>query len=164
MIPIPVAEGKGAPNLLPATLVLGMLLWIFTTTGGQQILVNEMLSEAYDSQAEHFLRGDVGVDVDAIRHEAMIVDGKARMYFGPFPAFVRIPLNFVYPSGTRTLVAHHRLLRGNDFGRSIRRTYSVGVAALSIVGSLEKSAWKCVLDWIRARFAPSAAAREPFDL
>ena len=54
MIPIPLAEGKGAPNLLPATLVLGLLLWIFTTTGGQQIFVNEMLSEAYDSQAEHF--------------------------------------------------------------------------------------------------------------
>jgi hypothetical protein len=99
MISIPFAEGKGAPNLLPATLVLGMLLWIFTTTGGQQIFVNEILSEAYDSQAEHFLRGDVGVDGDAIRHEAMIVNGKARMYFGPFPAFVRIPLNFVYPSG-----------------------------------------------------------------
>jgi len=99
MIPIPLAEGKGAPNLLPATLVLGVLLWIFTTTGGQQIFVKEVLSEAYDSQAQHFLRGDVGVDGDAIRHEAMIVNGKARMYFGPFPAFVRIPLNFVYPSG-----------------------------------------------------------------
>jgi hypothetical protein len=82
MISIPLAEGKGAPNLLPATLVLSLLLWIFTTTGGQQILVNEMLSEAYDSQAEHFLRGDVGVDGGAIRHEAMIVNGKARMYFG----------------------------------------------------------------------------------
>ena len=99
MIPVPVAEGKGAPNLLPAILVLGVLLWIFTTTGGQQIFVNEILSEAYDSQAEHFLRGDVGVDGDAIRHEAMIVKGKTCMYFGPFPAFVRIPLNFVYPNG-----------------------------------------------------------------
>ena len=29
----------------------------------------------------------------------MIVDGKVRMYFGPFPAFLRIPLNFVYPAG-----------------------------------------------------------------
>ena len=98
-MPIPLAAAKGAPNLLPATLVLGVLLWIFTTTGGRQIFVNEMLSEAYDSQAEHFLRGDAGVDVDAVRHEAMIVNGKAHMYFGPFPAFVRIPLNFVYSDG-----------------------------------------------------------------
>ena len=58
-----------------------------------------MLGGAYDSQAEHFLHGDVNVDVEAIRHEAMIVNGRVRMYFGPFPALLRIPLNFVYPAG-----------------------------------------------------------------
>jgi hypothetical protein len=68
-------------------------------TGGRQIFVKEWLGEAYDSQADHFLRGDVGVDVGAISSEAMIVNGKVRMYFGPFPAFFRIPLNFVYPEG-----------------------------------------------------------------
>ena len=72
---------------------------MFTTTGGRQIFVSEILGGAYDSQAEHFLRGDVDVDVDAIRHEANIVNGKVRMYFGPFPTFLRIPLNFVYPAG-----------------------------------------------------------------
>jgi len=93
------AEETQAPNLLPVGLVLAMLLWIFTTTGGQQILVNEILSEAYDSQAEHLLRGDSGVDAEAIRAEAMVVNGKIRMYFGPFPALVRMPLNYVYPTG-----------------------------------------------------------------
>jgi hypothetical protein len=92
-------EENRAPNLLPPVLVLGMLLWIFTTTGGQQIFVSEVLGGAYDSQAEHLLRGDVGVDVNAIVHEALIVNGKVRMYFGPFPAFVRIPLNYFHPSG-----------------------------------------------------------------
>ena len=58
-----------------------------------------MLGGAYDSQADHFLRGDVDVDVEAIGHEALIVNGHARTYFGPFPAFLRIPLNFVYPAG-----------------------------------------------------------------
>src|SRR3954469_15544457 len=101
MIPIPLAEGKGAANLLPGFLVVGMLLWIFTTTGGQQIFVNEILSEPYDSHAEHLLRGDPGVDAEAIRAEAMVVNGKIRMYFGPFPAFVRMPLNYVYPSGRK---------------------------------------------------------------
>jgi hypothetical protein len=72
---------------------------MFTTTGGRQIFVKEVLGGAYDSQAEHFLRGDVDVDAEAIGHEAMIVDGKVRMYFGPFPAFLRIPLNFIYPAG-----------------------------------------------------------------
>ncbi len=72
---------------------------MFTTTGGHQIFVKEVLGGAYDSQAEHFLRGDVDVDVDAIGHEAMIVNGKVRMYFGPFPALLRVPLNFIYPAG-----------------------------------------------------------------
>ena len=76
-----------------------MLLWVFTTTGGRQIFVKEVLGGAYDSQAEHFLRGNVDVDVEAISHEAMIVNDHVRMYFGPFPALLRIPLNFLYPAG-----------------------------------------------------------------
>jgi hypothetical protein len=88
-----------SPRFLPLLLLLSVLLWFYTTTGGQQVFVKEVLGGAYDSQSEHFLRGNVDVDVEAIRHEAMIVDGKVRMYFGPFPAFLRIPLNFVYPAG-----------------------------------------------------------------
>ena len=82
-------EANRAPNLLPLALVLGGLLWIFTMTGGRQIFVNEMLKrEVYDSQ-RYTSGGDPGVDGGAIRHESNIVDGKTRMYFGPFPAFVR---------------------------------------------------------------------------
>jgi len=92
-------EETQSPTLLPVALVLGVLLWLFTMTGGRQVFVNEVLSKAYDSQAEHFLRGDVEVDSDAIRHEMMIVDGKSRMYFGPFPAFLRIPVNYIYQGG-----------------------------------------------------------------
>src|SRR6266478_3098338 len=92
-------SSPAAPRLLPLTLLLSALLWVFTTTGGRQIFVKEVLGGAYDSQAEHFLRGDVDVDVDAIGHEAMIVNGKVRMYFGAFPALLRIPLNFLYPAG-----------------------------------------------------------------
>ena len=92
-------DGNQAPNLLPVTLVLSVVLWLFTMTGGRDIFVKEILGGAYDSQAEHFLRGDVDVDVDAIRHEATIVNDHVRMYFGPFPALLRIPLNFLYPAG-----------------------------------------------------------------
>ena len=88
-----------APRLLPLTLLLSALLWVFVTTGDRQIFVKEVLGGAYDSQAEHFLRGNVDVDAEAIGHEAMIVNGHARMYFGPFPALLRIPLNFIYPAG-----------------------------------------------------------------
>jgi hypothetical protein len=92
-------EEQSAPRLLPLTVALSVLLWIVVTTGGRQIFVKEVLGEAYDSQAEHLLHGDPGVDVEAIRWEAMIVNGKVRMYFGPFPAFLRIPLNLIYPAG-----------------------------------------------------------------
>src|SRR6266513_2870509 len=87
------------PRLLPLTLALSVLIWIVATSGGNHVLIKEWLGEAYDSQAEHFLRGDVGVDLGAIRSEAMIVKGKVRMYFGPFPALLRMPLNFIYPPG-----------------------------------------------------------------
>jgi len=96
---VQITDGNRAPNLLPVTLVLSAVLWLFTMTGGRDIFVNEVLGGAYDSQAEHFLRGDGGVDAAAIGHERMIVNGKVRMYFGPFPALVRIPLNFIYPPG-----------------------------------------------------------------
>jgi hypothetical protein len=92
-------EETRSPDLLPIAFVLGLLLWLFTMTGGRQVFVSEVLGKAYDSQAEHFLRGDVGVDGDAIKHEVMVVNGKSRMYFGPFPAFLRIPLNYIYPGG-----------------------------------------------------------------
>ena len=94
-----IPDDNRAPNLLPVTLVLTVILWFFTMTGGGDIFIKEVLGGAYDSQAEHFLRGDVGVDADAIAHETMNVNGKVRMYFGPFPALLRIPLNFIYPAG-----------------------------------------------------------------
>jgi hypothetical protein len=96
---VQITDGNRAPNLLPVTLLLSVVLWLFTMTGGRDIFVKEVLGSAYDSQAKHFLRGDVGVDAAAIGHETMIVNGKVRMYFGPFPALLRIPLNFIYPPG-----------------------------------------------------------------
>jgi hypothetical protein len=96
---VQITDGNRAPNLLPVTLLLSVVLWLFTMTGGRDIFVKEVLGGAYDSQAEHFLRGDVGVDSAAIAHETMIVNGKVRMYFGPFPALLRVPLNFIYPAG-----------------------------------------------------------------
>ena len=95
----PMIEQDRAPRLWPVALFLAALFWLITTTGGRHVFVQDMLGEAYDSQAEHLLHGDPGVSGDAIRHEVMIVNGKSRMYFGPFPALLRIPLNFVYPQG-----------------------------------------------------------------
>ena len=84
---------------IAAVVLLVAAMWMVATTGGTDLLVKEVLGEAYDSQADHLLRGDAGVEADVVRWEAMIVNGKARMYFGPFPALVRIPLNLIYPAG-----------------------------------------------------------------
>jgi hypothetical protein len=96
---LPKEGPDAAPRFLPLLILLSAILWFYTTTGGGQVFVKEVLGAAFDSQAEHFLRGNVDVDVEAIGHEAMIINDHVRMYFGPFPAFLRIPLNFVYPAG-----------------------------------------------------------------
>ncbi len=106
-------SSDAVPRFLPLLFLLSAFLWFYTTTGGRQVFVKEVLGGAFDSQAEHFLRGNVDVDVDAIAHESMIVNGKVRMYFGPFPAFLRIPLNFVYPAG------HGKWSRISGFGAGI---------------------------------------------
>jgi hypothetical protein len=99
LVPVETTHGKQGPNLLLVTFVLTVVFWLFTMTGGGDIFIKEVLGGAYDSQAEHFLRGDVDVDAEAIGHEATIVNDHVRMYFGPFPALLRIPLNFLYPAG-----------------------------------------------------------------
>lgn len=118
-------SGAG-PRFLALLFLLSVLLWCYTTTGGRQVFVKEVLGGAYDSQAEHFLQGNVDVDAAAIGHEAMIVGGKVRMYFGPFPAFLRIPLNFVYPAG------HGKWSRLSGFW--------AGIVALSAFAGLMRTA------------------------
>jgi len=56
-------DSDPAPRFLTLLLLLSALLWVFTMTGGQQVFVKEVLGGAYDSQAEHFLRGNIDVDV-----------------------------------------------------------------------------------------------------
>ena len=87
------------PRLWPVALALSALIWIITTTDGRHVFVHEALSDAFDSQAEHFLHGDVDVADEAVRWEGIVINGHARMYFGPFPSFLRMPLNAIYPAG-----------------------------------------------------------------
>ena len=158
------AEETRSPNLLPVAFVLGVLLWLFTMTGGRQIFVNEVLSKAYDSQAEHFLRGDVGVDGDAIRHEIMIVNGKSRMYFWTVPSVPAHSTKLYLSGRARALVAHLWILRRNDRVSRVRWTRSDGLARVSIVESLAKLAGQCFAGWIRSRLAAAPASRKSFHL
>ena len=91
-------------------------------TGGRQIFVSEVLSKAYDSQAEHFLRGDVGVDGDAIRHEVIVVSGKSRIVLWTVPSAPPNSTKLYLSGWARALVAHLWILRRNDRFSRIRRT------------------------------------------
>ena len=43
-----ITDGNRAPNLLPVTLILSVVLWLFTMTGVKDIFVQEVLGAAYD--------------------------------------------------------------------------------------------------------------------
>ena len=50
--------------------------------------------------ADHLLAGNAQVDRYAIKWEVFDVDGRANMYFGPLPALLRIPANWMAPAGS----------------------------------------------------------------
>ena len=57
---VSMAEKDKAPNLLPVTLVLSVVLWIFTMTGGQQIFVKEVLGGALIRRRNTFCEATLG--------------------------------------------------------------------------------------------------------
>jgi hypothetical protein len=64
-----------APRFLPVLVVLSVLLWFYTTTGGRQVFVKEFLCVSFYSKAVHFLQGNLVVDNAEISLVAMIFDG-----------------------------------------------------------------------------------------
>lgn len=70
---------------------------LFVTRGTGALIGPEMLGGAFDSLAQGLLRGTSEVDPEAIRWEAFVVDGRAYMYFGPWPAVIRMPLVWLAP-------------------------------------------------------------------
>jgi 4-amino-4-deoxy-L-arabinose transferase-like glycosyltransferase len=74
-------------------------LWLITH-GTFQLIASEdpvTLSTAYDSLGQHLLQGSSAVDRNSIGWEAFPSKGRTVMYFGPFPAFVRIAISALVP-------------------------------------------------------------------
>ena len=67
------------------------------THGSFEFFVFELKSAAYDSLARSLIRGAANVSVHHIVDEAHVVGGKVVMYFGLFPALLRIVLNACMP-------------------------------------------------------------------
>ena len=104
------AENSLSPNRSTRLATLGMLLilallelvylWLITH-GTFRLIASEdlvTLSTAYDSLGQHLLQGSSAVDRDSIGWEAFPSKGRTVMYFGPFPAFLRIAFSALVPS------------------------------------------------------------------
>lgn len=70
---------------------------LIVTYGSGRLFSGELLGRAYDSLAKNLVHGKATVDRGAIQWEVYAVQGKSYMYFGPFPALLRIGLNFFFP-------------------------------------------------------------------
>lgn len=53
---------------------------------------NDAFADFFDHQADALLRGDLALADDVIGLEAFVVDGRDQMYFGLFPALLRVPV------------------------------------------------------------------------
>ena len=62
------------------------------------------------------------------------------MYFGPFPAFLRIPLDYFYQSGRRVFGAHIGVLRRNGRVSRIRRMIRMALRSAPL-----SNGWKGLL-------------------
>lgn len=69
----------------------------FICYGTGNLFYNELHGNAFDSLGDSLLRGEVTVSPDTIDGEAFTVNGKTYMYFGPFPALLRIIPNLLFP-------------------------------------------------------------------
>ena len=73
-----------------------VFVWLVSYTSWN-LVGSEWLGAAYDSLGKNLLAGNASLDKSAIIWEGFHRDGKSYMCFGPFPAMVRIVLNFFYP-------------------------------------------------------------------
>ncbi|HMF03676.1 MAG TPA: hypothetical protein VKH17_02595 [Acidimicrobiia bacterium] len=60
--------------------------------GRLDLLHSGVLSGLYDAQAHRLLAGHWDVPLDKLTFEAFLVHGKTYMYFGPWPAVLRLPI------------------------------------------------------------------------
>jgi len=81
-----------------ALLLVALAHFALVTGGNGELFTESMLGSAYDALGQSLLSGDTQVPRAAIRWEAFEVDGRSVMYFGAFPAFLRIAANALSPS------------------------------------------------------------------
>ncbi len=84
-------------------LALGIVLFLhagFITYWTWRPIGPEVRNSAYDSLGLHLLQGSSEVDEGTIEWESFKIDGRSYIYFGAFPALIRILPNLVFPEIT----------------------------------------------------------------
>jgi hypothetical protein len=82
-------------GLLLATATI--YFWL-VSYGTWSLAGSELWSDAFDSLAKHLQHFDASVNQDAIDWEGLTVGSRTTMYFGPFPALLRIVPNLAFPN------------------------------------------------------------------
>ncbi len=97
-------EGKRASaetlwdgTALLASALVFVIQYQLITQGTGQLFVHELLGGAFDSLASGLLQGSSQIDPASIRWEGLEVAGRTHMYFGPWPALLRMPLHALVP-------------------------------------------------------------------
>jgi hypothetical protein len=83
--------------IIGLVVLTGAYCWLISY-GTMSLSHAELRGAAYDSLGEHLIRGSAEVDPKAIESESFVENGRTFMYFGPFPAILRIIPNEILPS------------------------------------------------------------------
>ncbi len=92
---LPALCGRRAQAILAATFVV--FIWFISYAGGD-LLQGDLYGSAFDSLGLHLLRGDAAVAPATIDTEGFLINGRSYIYFGPFPALLRIVPNLLIPA------------------------------------------------------------------
>jgi hypothetical protein len=90
--------GLTAVSLSALILAIVCSYFWLVTYGTWSLRASEVKGVAFDSLAKHLLSFDASVDSDAIGFEGLTVGARTVMYWGAFPALLRIVPNLLLPS------------------------------------------------------------------
>ncbi len=74
------------------SILAGVVFTWMLAIGRLDLLQSHVLDGLYDAQAHALLDGHWDVPIDELGFEAFLIDGKSYMYFGPWPAVLRLPV------------------------------------------------------------------------
>ena len=69
-----------------------MFAWVLTADGSEILPLKDLPGSFFDTQGRALLDGHLDVPTDSVGFEGFVVDGKTYLYFGPFPAVLRLPV------------------------------------------------------------------------